>query len=290
MRCRGKTCRLFLWPLTCSWFAVLAWGVPALAHHAAEHQPPGVLAEVRFDQRLDVQVPLDLVFRDETGTPVRLGEYFGQKPVILTLNYYDCPMLCPLALEGLVRSLRPLSFGIGEQFDVLTVSFDPRETPEHAAAAEARYTRDYARPGAAAGWHFLTGAEASVRLLTEAVGFRAVYDDDKQQYAHAAGIVVLTPQGRVARYLYGTELPTRDLRLALVEAAAGKIGSPIDRLLLFCYRYDPATGKYSLLVMKTLRLAGLATLLGLGGFMAVMFRRERASTVPSPPERAHRGR
>jgi protein SCO1 len=282
---RGAACRLFLWLLTCSWCAVLAWGVPALAHHAAEHQPPGVLAEVRFDQRLDAQVPLDLVFRDETGTPVPLGAYFGQKPVILTLNYYDCPMLCPLALEGLVRSLRPLSFSIGDQFEVLTVSFDPRETPELAAAAKVKYTQDYARPGAASGWHFLTGTEESIQRLTEAVGFRAVYDADKQQYAHAAGIVVLTPQGRVARYLYGVELPTRDLRLVLVEAAAGEIGSPVDRLLLFCYRYDPATGQYSLLVMKTLRLAGLATLLSLGGFMAVMFRRERARIAPSPDGR-----
>jgi protein SCO1/2 len=268
----------FIWPLMWSCFAVLAWGVPALAHHAAGHQPPGLLAEVRFDQRLDAQVPPDVVFRDETGTPVRLGDYFGGKPVILTLNYYDCPMLCPLALEGLVRSLRPLSFSIGEQFDVLTVSFDPRETPELASAAKARYMQDYARPGAAAGWHFLTGSEESIRLLTEAAGFRAVYDGEKQQYAHAAGIVVLTPQGRIARYLFGVELSTRDLRLALVEAAAGTIGSPIDRLLLFCYQYDPATGKYSLLVMKTLRLGALATLLGLGGFMAVMFRRERSST------------
>jgi protein SCO1/2 len=283
MRRRAIACRLLVWLFIGAWIITWAWGVPAMANHAEGHQPPGPLAEVRFEQRLDAQVPLDLVFRDETGMPVRLGDYFGLKPVILTLNYYDCPMLCPLALEGLVRSLRPLSFNIGEQFEVLTVSFDPRETPESAAAAKARYTRDYARPGAAAGWHFLTGSDESIQRLTEAVGFQAVYDGDKQQYAHAAGVVVLTPQGRVARYLYGVELPTRDLRLALVEAAAGKIGSPVDRLLLFCYQYDPATGKYSLLIMRTLRLAGLATLLGLGGFMIAMFRRERAHMVPPPP-------
>jgi protein SCO1/2 len=280
---RWATFRLFAWPLIWSWFTVLVGGGAAVAHHTEGHQPPGLLAEVRFDQRLDAQVPLDLVFQDETGTSVRLRDYFGQRPIILTLNYYNCPMLCPLALEGLVRSLRPLSFSIGEQFDVLTVSFDPRETPELAAEAKVKYTQDYARPGAAAGWHFLTGSEESIQLLTEAVGFQAVYDAEKQQYAHAAGIVVLTPQGRIARYLYGINLPTRDLRLALVEAAAGKIGSPIDQLLLFCYEYDPAMGKYSLLIMKTLRLGGIVTLLGLGGFMAVMFRRERAREVPSLP-------
>jgi protein SCO1/2 len=274
MRDQRRVRRFFVVALLWSWVGILASGLPAEAHHAEGHQPPGLLAEVRFDQRLDAQVPPDLLFRDETGTPVRLGDYFGHKPLILTLNYFDCPMLCPLALEGLVRSLRPLSFSIGEQFDVLTVSFEPRETPELAAAAKAKYQQDYARPGAEAGWHFLTGTEESIRRLTEIVGFKAVYDTEKQQYAHAAGIMVLTPQGRVARYLFGVDVPTRDLRLALVEAAAGKIGSPVDRLLLFCYQYDPATGKYTMAVMRTLRFAGLATLLGLGGFLVVMFCRE----------------
>jgi protein SCO1/2 len=269
----------FLW----SWLGVLPGSIPVDAHHAAGHEPPGPLAEVRFDQQLDAQISPDLLFRDESGAQVRLGDYFGDKPLILTLNYFDCPMLCPLALEGLVRSLRPLSFSMGAQFDVLTVSFDPRETPQLAAAAAAKYRQDYARPGAAAGWHFLTGTEESIRLLTETVGFKAVYDAEKRQFAHAAGVMVLTPQGRIARYLYGIDLPTRDLHLALVEAAAGKIASPVDRLLLFCYQYDPATGKYTITVMRTLRMAGLATLLGLGGFLAVMFRRERSRVVPSAP-------
>jgi protein SCO1/2 len=264
-----------------SWVSIWGYGMPVEAHHAAGHGPPGLLAGVRFDQRLEAQVPPGLVFRDATGTPVRLGDYFGRKPLILTLNYFDCPMLCPLALEGLVRSLRPLSFSIGEQFDVVTVSFDPRETPELAAAAKNKYQQDYARPGAAAGWHFLTGTEESIRVLTETVGFKAVHEAEKQQYAHAAGIMVLTPQGRIARYLYGIDVPTKDLRLALVEAAAGRIGAPLDRLLLFCYQYDPATGKYTMAVMRTLRFAGLATLLGLGGFLVVMLRRERSHADPS---------
>jgi protein SCO1/2 len=273
---RHRLRRLFTAAFLWAWGGLSAWGVPAMAHHTEGHQPPGLLAEVRFDQQLDAQVPLDLAFRDETGASVQLGDYFGRKPLILTLNYFNCPMLCPLALEGFVRSLRPLSFSIGEQFDVLTVSFDPGETPELAAATKATYQQSYARPGAAAGWHFLTGTAESVQRLTESVGFRAVYDANAQRYAHAAGMIVLTPEGRVARYLFGIDVPTKDLRLALVEAAAGRIGSPVDRLLLFCYQYDPASGKYTITVMKTLRLAGLATLLGLGGLLAVMFRRERS--------------
>jgi protein SCO1/2 len=283
MRNHRRMMGYFVVGLLWSWVGIWGYGMPAEAHHAEGHEPPGLLAEVRFDQRLDTQVPPDLVFRDETGVPVRLGDYFGRKPLILTLNYFDCPMLCPLALEGLVRSLRPLSFSVGEQFDVLTVSFDPRETSEQAAAAKAKYQRDYARPEVATGWHFLTGTEESIQVLTETVGFKAVYDAEKQQYAHAAGMVVLTPQGRIARYLYGVDVPTRDLRLALVEAAAGRIGSPVDRLLLFCYQYDPATGKYTMAVMRTLRFAGLATLLGLGGLLVVMFRRERSRVDPSAP-------
>jgi protein SCO1/2 len=250
-------------------------GTRVEAHHTEAHRPAGVLAEVRFDQRLDAQVPPGLVFRDESGASVRLGDFLGRKPLVLTLNYFDCPMLCPLALEGLVRTLRPLSFSIGEQFDVLTVSFNPRETPEQAAATKARYQRDYGRPGTEAGWHFLTGSEEAIQQLTEAVGFKAVYDAARQEYAHAAGIMVLTPQGRIARYLFGIDVPTWDLRLALVEAAAGTIGSPVDRLLLFCYHYDPTTGQYTMAVMRTLRLAGLATILVFGGFLVLTFRRER---------------
>jgi protein SCO1 len=244
------------------------------AHHEEQHRPAGLLAAVAFEQRLNELVPLHLAFRDEAGNAVQLGDYLGQKPVILTLNYYECPMLCPLVLEGLLRSLRALSFMIGEQFDVVTVSIDPGETAALAATTKARYIRDYGRPKAAAGWHFLTGDEGSIQRLTQAVGFRYAYDDGKNQYAHAAGIMVLTPQGRISRYFYDIEFSPRDLRLALVEAAANTIGSPVDQLLLFCYQYDPATGRYSLVVRRALQLAGLATVFSLAGFMVVMFCRE----------------
>jgi protein SCO1 len=248
---------------------------PAGAHHEAQHQLPPLLRDVGFDQRLNTQIPFDLVFQDETGRMVRLGDFFDTRPVILTLAYYECPMLCGLGLDGLAQSLRALSFSVGEQFVVLTVSFDARDTSARAAAKKAQLLRSYARPGAAQGWHFLTGDEASIRQLTQTVGFRYVYDPEKDQFAHAAGIVVLTPQGTIARYLYGLEFEPKAVRLALLEAATGTIGSPIDRLLLFCYQYDPATGTYGVIIMNVLRLAGLITVVALGGFLALMFSRER---------------
>jgi protein SCO1/2 len=232
-------------------------------------------AAVGLDQRLNEQLPLDLSFHDETGKPVQLRDYFGEKPVVLALVYYQCPMLCTLVLNGLLRSLRALSFTAGTEFTVVTVSFDPRETPTLAATKKATYLHEYARSGAEAGWHFLTGEEPAIRRLTQAVGFRYVYDAKTDQYAHASGILVLTPQGRIARYFYGVEYAPRDLRLGLVEASANKIGSPVDQLLLLCYHYDPAAGKYGVLITNVLRLAGVATVLGLGTFMLVMFRRER---------------
>jgi protein SCO1/2 len=274
--------RVKVWPFSCQPVAIYLLAtilslrvVPVWAHHDEQHRPPGVLETVAFEQRLNAPVPLDLVFRDETGTGVHLGDYFGEKPVILTLNYYDCPMLCPLMLDGLLRSLRVLSFDIGQQFDVVTVSIAPDETPVLAATKKADYLRGYGRREAAAGWHFLTGEPASIERLSEAVGFRYTYDAAKDQYAHAAGIIVLTPQGRIARYLYGLEFSPTELRLALVEAAANRIGSPVDQLLLYCYQYDPATGRYTLVVRRALQVAGLVTMLGLAGFMLVMFRRER---------------
>ncbi|GBC83575.1 hypothetical protein HRbin10_02725 [bacterium HR10] len=238
-------------------------------------QPAPILQRVGIDQKLNAQVPLDLVFRDESGRAVALREYFGERPVILSLVYYECPMLCTLILNGLLRSLRALSFTAGREFIVLTVSFDPREGPELAAAKKRAYVRSYGRSEAERGWHFLTGEETAIRRLTEAVGFRYAFDAETGQFAHASGIMVLTPQGRVARYFYGIEYAPRDLRLGLVEAAQGKIGSPVDQLLLYCYHYDPKTGRYSMLIMNVLRLAGAATVLALGSFMLVMFRRER---------------
>jgi len=234
-----------------------------------------VLRDIGIDQRLNEQVPLDLVFRDETGKLVRLGDYFGEKPVILSLVYYECPMLCTLVLNGLLKSLRALSFDVGKEFNVVTVSFHPGEIPTLAAAKKAEYIQHYSRAGAAEGWHFLTGEAGSIKRLAQAVGFRYIYDAKQNQFAHASGIMVLTPQGRLSHYFYGIEYSPRDLRLSLVEASANKIGSPVDQLLLYCYHYDPTTGKYGVIIMNVIRLAGLGTVLALGAFMVVMFRRDR---------------
>ncbi|MGE5444001.1 MAG: SCO family protein [Ignavibacteriales bacterium] len=250
----------------------LLGAVPARAHGV---RADDIIGKVGFDQRLNEQVPLDLVFRDETGKPVRLGDYFGKKPVILLLAYYNCPMLCGEALNGLVRSLQDLSFKVGNEFNVVTVSFNPNETPQIAAAKKKIYILRYARPGAADGWHFLTGKQDSIEKLTRAVGFRYAYDSDLNQYAHATGIVVLTPHGRIARYFYGIEYLPRDLRFSLIEASENKIGSPIDHILIRCYHYDPATGKYGVVIMRVVRLGGLATIVVLGTFMFVMLRRDR---------------
>lgn len=260
---------------------ILGGLLPAEAHEAsASIKSPEALRamfkDVAFDQRLDAQVPLELAFRDETGRTVRLREYFGRKPVILSLVYYNCATLCPMILDGLVRSLTPVSFSIGKEFAILTVSVDPRDTPALAAAKKAEYVRRYQRPGAAEGWHFLTGEEAAIQTLTQAVGFRYVYDAKTDQFAHAAGIVMLSPQGKVARYFYGLDFPPRDLRLGLIETADNRIATPIDQVLLYCYRYDPMTGKYGLMVRNSLRLAGLGTILALGTFILLMLRRERS--------------
>jgi len=247
----------------------------------AQNSLPGPLRGVGLDQRLNEQVPLDLTFRDETGKTVQLREYFGEKPVILVLAYYECSMLCTLVLNGVLRSLRTLSFSVGHEFNIVTVSFNPKDTPTLAAAKKDTYLRGYARPGAEAGWHFLTGEEEAIQRLTRTVGFRYTYDPQSGQYAHASGIMVLTPRGKIARYFYGIEYAPRDLRLGLVEASANTIGSPIDQVLLFCYHYDPQTGQYGLLIMNALRLAGIATVLSVGTFMLIMFRRDRRQKVTS---------
>jgi protein SCO1 len=241
---------------------------------AAEPDRPALLRDVDFAQHLGAAVPLDLGFRDETGRAVALRDYVHDKPVILNLVYYRCPMLCTQVLDGLVSSLRALSFDVGREFEIVTVSFEPTETPALAAAKKDAVLEHYGRPGAAAGWHFLTGDRRATEALTTAVGFRYAYDEALHQYAHATALVLLTPGGRIARYLYGVEYAPRDLRLGLVEASAGRIGSPVDRLLLFCYHYDPATGKYGALVMRVVRLGGVATLLALGGLVLVLRRRD----------------
>ncbi|MCS6953360.1 MAG: SCO family protein [Bryobacterales bacterium] len=250
-----------------------AWLVaPVLAAQTALPPP---LREVGIDQRLNARLPLELTFRDESGAAVALKTYFNRRPVILSLVYYECPMLCTMVLNGLLKTLRTINLDVGRDFEVLTVSFDPNETHELAAAKKQSYIERYGRPTGAAGWHFLTGDAEAIRQLTQAVGFRYKYDPAANQFAHASAIMVLTPDGRLARYLYGIEYPPRDLRLALVEASAGKIGTPVDQVLLYCFHYDPATGKYSLLVMNVLRAAGIATVLALGVFLLAMFRRDR---------------
>ncbi len=259
--------------------AALAASAVVLAAPLAAASPParGLLSparEIGFDQKLGDRLPLDLRFRDETGAMVRLGDYFGRKPVVLSLVYYRCPMLCGLSLEGIASSLKTIAFDAGREFEVVTVSFDPRETPDLARGRKERSIDLYGRPAAAPGWHFLTGDEASIRSLTSAVGFRYAWDADLKQYAHPTGIVVLTPQGRIARYFFGVEYAARDLRLGLVEAAAGRIGSVADRLLLLCYQYDPRSGRYSAKALGAVRVAGVLTVLGLGAFIVTMVRRE----------------
>jgi protein SCO1/2 len=250
----------------------LCTAVPARAQGTT---PDDLLNQVGFDQRLEAQVPLDLLFRDEAGKDVRLGDYFGARPVILTLNYFECPNLCTLVLTGLADGLRSMSLQIGREFDVVSLSIDPREKPELAAAKKATYLERYGQPGGEGGWHFLTGDQASITQLTQAVGFRYAYDAQQNQFAHPAGIVILTPQGKIARYFYGIEYAPRDLRLGLVEASAGQIGTPIDAVLLRCYHYDPVAGRYTVTIENIVRLASVITALMVGLTLLALFRRER---------------
>lgn len=234
---------------------------------------PTALREVRIEQKLDQQLPLDLVFRNEAGQQVNLGQYFGKKPVLLALVYYDCPMLCTQVLNGMVTSFRVLPFQVGNEFDVVTVSFDPRETNELAASKKkvyVNYLPEKMRPGATSGWHFLTGDAANIEKLTEAVGFHYRYDEATKQFAHASAIMLATSQGKLARYFYGVEYAPRDLRLGLIETSANKIGTPADQLLLFCYHYDPATGKYGAPIMRVMRIAGVLTLLGIAAMLFLL--------------------
>lgn len=238
-------------------------------------QQPGPLKKVRFDQNLNQQVPLETTFKNEAGATVRLGQYFRQKPVILALVYYQCPMLCNLELNGLAKAMRKISLSAGEDFEVVTVSFDSRETPALAMAKKETYLEKYTRPHAVEGWHFLTGKEENIRALADSVGFHYTYDPISKQFAHASGIIVLTPEGKISRYFYGIEYKPQDLRLGLVEASNNKIGTPVDQLMLFCFHYDPTSGKYGLLIANVLRFAATATALSLFTFLFVMFRRER---------------
>ena len=235
---------------------------------------PRMLEGVGIDQKLDAQLPLDLVFNDESGAQVRLGDYFGERPVVLALVYYNCPMLCNQVLNGLTSSMETVrAFDIGKEFEVVTVSFDPRETPELAREKKETYIRWYRRPGASDGWHFLTGGKHEIEKLSEAVGFRYRYDPATDQFVHASGIMLATSQGKLARYFYGVEYAPTDLKLGLIEASENKIGSPVDKLLLYCYHYDPAAGKYGPVVMNMIKLGGAATILGFVTLLLWMRRR-----------------
>lgn len=236
---------------------------------------PAALREVGFDQNLNQMLPLDVEFVDEHGRTVRIGDYFGKRPVVLAFVYYGCPMLCLQSLSSLAATLGTLSENPGDDFEVVSVSIDPRETPALALEKKAHYVERSGKPSIARGWHYLTGTEASIQRLTKAAGFRYAWDESLQQYAHPAGIVIATPQGKLARYLFGIDYGPRDLRLALLDASEEKISSPLKKVLLYCYHYDLATGRYSLAIMRIVQVAGAATFLSLGTLILVWTRRER---------------
>ena len=258
-----------------------AAAVVAILTCAATAQPLDMqlLKEIGLDQNLDTQIPLDLTFTDEKGRTVSIGDLLGDRPALLTLVYYECPMLCTQILNGLTRSLRVLSFDVGKEFDVITVSIDPGETSSLAAAKKEEYVKRYGRVSADRGWHFLTGRQDQIDRLAQAVGFRYQYDPETDLYLHASGIMLLTPEGKLARYFYGVEYAPKDVRLGLIEASQGRIGSAVDQLLLLCYQYDPSTGKYGLVIMNSVRIAGGLTVVTIVSFIVLMLRRERRAKL-----------
>ncbi|MCC7417087.1 MAG: SCO family protein [Acidobacteria bacterium] len=275
------------------WFVVFATpafaqmgGVPAPGYKTeagmSSSSLPPALKAIGFDQHIDERLPLDVPFTDDAGRQVRLGDYFGKRPVVLTFAYFECPMLCTMSLNGLVSALKVLSLEPGADFEVVTISFDPKDTPAAAAGKKAQYVERYRNDRAAGAWHFLTGGEEAIQRVTGAAGFRYAWDEETQQFAHPTGIIVATPDGRLARYLFGIEYGPRDLRYALVEASGGRVGTPVDALLLYCFHYDPMTGRYGLVVMRAIRIAAAATVLALGAFIVVMVRRERTRAPGAP--------
>jgi protein SCO1/2 len=270
--------------LACAGILTASWPEPI-----PTSTPVELPSDVGVDQKLDTLVPLDLKFKDESGRDVALQEYFSDgKPVVLNLVYLQCPMLCNMAMDGLIRNLRALSLSAGQDFRVLTVSFDPREGPDLAAESRKTALRRYAREGAETGWHFLTGEEPSIRALSDAVGFRYSWNEQRGQYAHPAVLMLLTPEGRLSRYFAGVEYPARDLRLGLVEASEGGIGTATDHVMLMCFQYDPTTGKYGLVVMNLLRCAGMATMIVLVTGVYMMTRRAAELSHVAGPESASR--
>jgi len=239
-------------------------------------RPPAILDKVGIAQNLNAQLPLNLPFVDETGKAVTLGSYFGKHPAVLALVYYQCPMLCSEELNGLTSALRMVDVTPGKDYDVIVVSIDPSEGPALAAAKKAGYVKRYGKPETADGWHFLTGQQAAIDALCKTVGFGYTKipgpDGKLNQFAHASAIQIVTPEGRLAQYYMGVEYSPKDLRLGLVEASSNKIGTPVDNILTYCYHYDPGTNTHSLIVARVVQLGGLVMLLGLGGFLFVMFR------------------
>jgi protein SCO1/2 len=240
---------------------------------------PTPLKDVTIEQKLNSQLPLDAAFRDENGETVQLGRYFGKRPVVLALVYYECPMLCTQILNGMVRAAKVMSFTPGKDYDVVAISFDARETPKQAALKKKVYMKDYGHPETAAGWHFLTGDLDSIKRVTDAVGFRYKWDVYTATFAHASAIYVLTPEGKLSKYFYGIEYSPKDMRLGLVQASHNKIGSAVDQILLFCYHFDPTTAKYTMVALDILRAAGAATVLALGGFVFIMLRKDRQKGI-----------
>lgn len=240
---------------------------------------PPQLKDVTFEQQLGKQLPLDTRFRDENGRDVALGDYFGKRPVVLAFVYYSCPMLCTQVLNGVSSAVKVMPFEVGRDFDVVYVSFDPRDTPKAAADKKRAQLADYHQAATAGGWHFLTGDEAAIRRVTQAAGFSYRWDEASGQFAHVSGVLAVTPDGRLSRYFYGVEYSPKELRMALVESGEGKVGSLADRLLLYCYHYDPATGRYGVVAMNLVRLGGAVTVALLGGFIWIMRRRESGYVV-----------
>lgn len=276
IRKTGLAICLAAFAIACSWGQAATPKLDVGQSSAASNQKISILDQVGIDQHLNQRIPLEAQFTDENGQTVSLKQYFGVRPVLVTMVYYQCPMLCSQELNGLTSSLNVLSqFNVGREFDVITVSFDPTETPELAAESKKKFLERYRRPGAAQGWHFLTGKKDQIQLLSQSLGFRYAWDPEIKQYAHASGIMLLTPDGRIAQYYYGIEYAPRDLRLGFIEAAQGKIGTVVDQVLLYCYHYDPARGKYGAAVFNILRIGALATVLVICGFMFIMIRRER---------------
>lgn len=261
--------------------ALLAAG--AAAQGAVDpQQMPGELKKVRFDQRLGAELPLDAAFVDEDGRSVVLGDYFGARPVVLTFVYYDCPMLCTLALNGLASSLGVVDLDVGREIEVVAVSFDPGEGPAEARAAKAAALARFGRPESASGWHFLTGGEDQIARLTEAAGFAYTYLPEDDEYAHTSGIVIATPQGEISKYFFGIEYPPKDVRLALVEASSSRIGTVVDQVLLYCFRFDPEQGKYTAATLRIVRLFGALTVLALALYLGTTWYRERRRRAQGP--------